>query len=251
MLPYEWQPLETETVRVGSYFDGGYVVSPAAVAGATLLISMGINDDWTFEEGFRRLNRVPMLCFDHTVGFRLWARAFLRGLIKRRPRDMVKYLSYRRFFRGEVEHRKQAVGYDADGGVSLASILAETDSNDLFLKADIEGAEYRILETITAHSERFAGITMELHFVDLHRDRITDWIRSLPNHAVTALHPNNFGGVDERGDPLTVEITLTRLDLVGARTSAPPLHRVNNPNGPVIKLRFERPLVVLTRIRRA
>lgn len=246
MLPAEWRPAPNAVIRIGSAHDGGYLVSPLSVTEATLLISMGINDDWSFEEDFQRLNPVPMLCFDHTTGPRLWAHAFLRGIVKRRPHDLVKWLSYRRFFSGNVEHRKQAVGYDTDGGVSLASILAETDSDAIFLKVDIEGAEYRILDAIAENCLRFTAITMELHQVDLHRERISDWIEAMESHAVTALHPNNFGGVDDRGDPLTLEITLTRVDLLGDRTNAPPPHTRNNPNGPDIPLRFERHLAAVS-----
>ena len=236
MLSADWRPHPAGLIRLGSPHDGGYVISPKAVEATTLLIGLGLNDNWSFEREFHSTNPVRVICYDHTVDFRLWIRVFLRGFYRLRPSDLWKYLSYKRFFRGPVEHRKQCIGYDASGAVSLATILAGTDSNAIFLKCDIEGAEYRILDDIVANRKRFTGIVMELHSVDLHRDRIDQWLAAMRGFSIVALHANNYGGVDLNGDPLTLEITLTREGLVEQGASA--RHRSNDPTRPEIEMHF-------------
>jgi hypothetical protein len=234
MLPHSWKPVPHSVVRLGSPNDGGYLVSPLAVEQADVLLSMGLSDDWAFEEQFRELNPVPVVCLDHTVTPRFWIkRALASGL-----RGVARFLAYRRFFRGTVEHRRVCVGYDGAGSVSLPSLLAEMPNDAIFLKCDIEGAEYRLLSDIAAHAHRFTGIAIELHDIDLHRDRISRFLASMPDFRVVALHPNNCAGTDGAGDPLVVELTLTRHDLAGPRTLAAEHGQPNDPERPDIELRF-------------
>ena len=238
MLPAKWKPVPANLLRVGADNDGGYLVSAKAIEASSLLIGMGLNDDWSFEQEFCWANPVRAICFDHTIDFRLWIRVFLRGFYRLRPSDWFKYLSYRSFFSGLVEHRKQCIGYDASGAISLATILSQVPDNAIFLKCDIEGAEYRILDDIVANRKRFTGIVMELHSVDLHRDRIDQWLAAMRGFSIVALHANNYGGVDLNGDPLTLEVTLTRNSLVTPPTEFSEWHQPNDPRGPEIELRY-------------
>ena len=43
--------------RLGNQEDGGYLVGPNTVSNSKFLISYGINDDWSFEKDFIKINK--------------------------------------------------------------------------------------------------------------------------------------------------------------------------------------------------
>lgn len=245
MLPNSWAPIPVKNlVRIGSSYDGGYVVPANCVARSKLLIGMGLNDDWSFEEDFRARSGAAVLCFDHSVDGGFWRWYFLAHLIKLKPMRARKYFEYRAFFgTPEVEHRKLMIGYDGAGSVSLETILRERGDADIFLKIDIEGAEYRILDQIVAHAHRFTGIVMELHDVDLHRERIGRFLHALPGFILVSLHANNYAPTDPQGDPTVIEISLGRDDLLvrdeAGSSAAQSLETPCNPAQPEVHVRFE------------
>jgi FkbM family methyltransferase len=124
----------------------------------------------------------------------------------------------------------------------LASVLQEFRYRDIFLKIDIEGAEYRTLEDILAHEDRITGAAIEFHDIDLNRDRISRFFSSLKSLRITNVHANNFGGADANGDPLVIEVTLARAMFCRGEPSngeRSELETPNNPDIPDIELRYE------------
>lgn len=239
MLPKHWRPAQHALARIGSLHDGGYFVSPLALQRSTALLSLGLSDDWSFEADFRARNPVPLLCLDHTVTPRFWIRRAIASLFTLQPRGLVRYFAYRRFFRGDAEHRRLCAGYDIPGGISLARVIEGIESDAIFLKCDIEGSEYRLFDDIVRHARRFTGMVIEFHSIDLHRERIDRFLAALTGFRIVALHPNNAGGMDANGDPLVIEITLTRSDLVGPTAIDRQLASINEPARPDIEARFE------------
>jgi len=264
MLPASWQPVRARGLaRVGSDFDGGYVVPESVFAETDLLLSFGLGFDWSFEEDFRRRSGCRVLCFDGMVfpvhlrreGQSNARRRVLRSLLfasrrrrSRDPEDPFLFRRYRRFFDGEgAEHRLLNVGYDGNRReISFASALAEAPEGGVFVKMDIEGGEYRALDALAAFPpERLAGVAVELHDVDLHRGRITEWLAAMRGQVVAHLHANNHAGVDARGDPIVVEMTLARAGLVEVEPGGgapelprPGLDAPNRRGGPERPLRF-------------
>ena len=243
MLPANWKPVPIgPLVRIGSAHDGGYTIPEAALGSSRILLSMGLSDDWSFEEEFRARTGNRILCLDGSVTGRFWVKHALKSLLHGRVGRAGRFLAYRRFFRQpQVEHRRLMVGYDGNGSVSLGKILAELPDEPILLKCDIEGGEYRIFDDLVANASRFAAIAIELHDVDLHRDRVSALLVRLHQYAVADLHANNFAGTDPAGDPITVEMTLLRRDLADhVATAVPDLgDRRNDPSRPEIELRFE------------
>lgn len=240
MLPAAWKPEPSGNLeRLGSAADGGYVVARSAVEASRLLISMGLSDNWDFEAAFRSRSNARVVSLDHTVTPRFWFKQALASLVRLRPR-LTRYIAYRRFFSSaDVQHRKLCVGYDGPGGVSLATLIREEPPVSVFLKADIEGAEYRILEDIVKFSDRLTGIAIEFHDIDLNRERISALLARLPDFAVIALAANNFGGIDPNGDPLVVEMSIVRRSLLAAG-DVPEMRRPipNDPKRAAIKPTF-------------
>jgi hypothetical protein len=211
MLPASWKPVAADDlVRLGSAGDGGYVVSKASVAASTMLLSMGLNDDWRFEEAFRARSGARVICFDHSVNVRFWMLHALKQAALFRIGRIFHYFSYRAFFRGDVEHRQIKIGYDGDGETSVATLLKGIPDQAIFLKVDIEGSEFRILDDVLANADRFTAMVFEFHDIDLHRARLARFIEGLKDFTILDANGNNYGGTDAQGDPLVIEMSLVR-----------------------------------------
>lgn len=226
MLPSSWRPeAGIQLVRVGPDEDGGYVVPAKVLGGTDVLVSLGLNDDWRFEESFRRLSGARVECFDHTVTRSFWrwravhrlvAMRKMPGTMSARWRDVQKWRDYRSFFAGlDVVHHQVMVGFESPpGSLSLRSILGPHLGCTVFVKMDVEGWEYRVIKQLLEASESVVGFVVEFHDVDLHRDLISGFIESATDYAVVHVHANNYGGTDPAGDPLVLEFTFARRDLL-------------------------------------
>ena len=60
---FAYQPA-SDLVRIGRDHDGGYLVSASDIENSQLLISLGVNDDWSFEEQFKKRRDIPTLAYD-------------------------------------------------------------------------------------------------------------------------------------------------------------------------------------------
>lgn len=240
MLPNWWKPVEAGgLIRIGPQHDGGYIVSERALAASDTLLSFGLSDDWQFEEAFQRMSGARVICLDHTVNWKFWVRHIIVNLLRLRWKKLTRYFEYLHFFSNpNTEHRALKVGYDRPGEISLKSLIDLLPGRSIFLKSDIEGAEYRLLDTIISNAGRFTGLAIEFHDIDLHRARLEDFIDRLKGFVVVSLHANNAGGVDGNGDPLVIEMSFVRKDLFepaqpgGKKPSLAP----NDPNAPDIEI---------------
>lgn len=255
-LPGDWRPrLICDAVRLGNKHDGGYVVAARSVSATEVLVSLGLSDDWSFEADFCRTNPVTrVIGFDPTITRSFWLKrifshtgaALFRFELDRVGR-VFDWLRFQRFFDGERhEYRSIRIGYDGVRSHSLNTIFREIGGANIFLKIDIEGSEYRVLDQIAANAHRLTGLVMEFHDVDLMRDRITHFLRAVQGELVVChLHPNNCAGVDARGDPLAVEISLVPRRFVREGECAEfeilpaSLDRPNDARQPEILVSFE------------
>ncbi len=226
MLPASWKPKNASgLIRIGPNEDGGYVIPEILLAKTKLLVGLGVNDDWRFEVDYKKRSHCEVVCYDHTVNAKFWRRRFkkdfahfllLRKLKPKKFIEMFRYFSYKTFFNGKnATHHKVMVGYDIPGQTSIDGIMqAYQDKNNVFFKIDIEGAEYRVIDQLNNHVDRIVGFAIELHDIDVHRNRITDFISQSNNYELVHIHANNVKtNVDDKGDPIAVEMTFLRKDL--------------------------------------
>ncbi len=255
MLPNNFQPSGTfDLVRLGSKHDGGYLVEKHSITEAKTLLSLGIHDNWLFEKQFLKINKIPLYAFDCELS----AKLLLRNIVLSFGECFFKYknpvkafsrfgetvynsLDYMTFFRDNRVFNNVMIGYDGENSKSLSSISSEKHLQlPIFLKCDIEGWEYRILDEMVAHSEKFCGLTIEFHDVDLHIERIKKFIEDFSLELVH-IHPNNYGGVDDKNTPIAIEMTFAKSP---QKISSDPLlpHPKDTPNNPDeqdIILRFD------------
>ena len=199
-----------------------------------MLIGLGICDDWSFEEHFILRNDVEVVVYDASVNFYFWLKRILIETIKN-PFNFYsfkKLFSYKKFFRGKRKHIKKFVGLNSIDHIhcTFADVMNETNSQNIFLKIDIEGSEYRFLPNIIANEERITGMVIELHDVDIHLDKIKEFLNKFSLNLVH-VHANNFSPIVADNDlPLTLELTFSKHSNTFTVYKSP--HKLDMPNNP-------------------
>ena len=232
-------------VRIGRSYDGGYTIAEKDIKKTEYLISLGINDDWSFESEFMLNNEVPISAYDGSVSKRIFLKQIIRSILRAdKPiiilKSIKKYFSYNSFFQDKIKHIEKFVGLDRSGFITMDNVFKETDSNKIFLKIDIEGGEYRILDSIIENQDRLVGMVMEFHDCDLHLKIIEKFLSKFSLFLVN-IHANNCGQIDYRtGLPLVLELSFSsQAGESNEFCSYPnPLDQPNNPFEDEIILNF-------------
>ena len=139
-----------DLIRVGRDNDGGYLVEKKSLANSQSLISLGINDDWSFEEDFlKKKKEIIIKCFDDILDKKFLLKRIIVQFIflfyNRNFTILKKYiLIYFSFLRlkKKIEFNKKKISYN-----HLNKILSQ-EKNNIFLKIDIDGGENRILKKL-------------------------------------------------------------------------------------------------------
>jgi hypothetical protein len=243
LRPYKFERL----VRVGGFKDGGYVVPEAYLKNLTTFVNFGVGEDFDFEiELLNRYDVSHILSFDNLVSLRYFIIHALKGLAKFTLREANFYLAYFRltlFFKyvkfyllkPQVEFFK--IEIDKDRTKKIFSTLPMNSG----LKVDIEGSEYKILDVIALYKSKFNFIIIELHSVQLHKDKIIEFLNEMNNEFQVAHTSFNNRISDIQLTPQTVEITLCKT---GNRLNSY-IDRLPNteldwhfPNRPIYELDF-------------
>jgi hypothetical protein len=205
-------------IRVGGANDGGYVVPLEAVKAAGALLSFGLSHDWTFERDFERHNpKAAIHCYDHTVSLLTTVPysfgQLIRFIVRRKARYLRKvgaWLDYLSFFRGKNVHFRQRIWRDySDGSATIADVFGRLSAScQVFVKMDIEGSEYRVIDDLLAHAQDIVAMTIEFHDVDIAACLFNDTIAKIKRgfHLVH-IHGNNMGGLAPFHFPMSPEIT--------------------------------------------
>ncbi len=232
-------------IRLGNNWDGGYVVSEQDIASSHFLIGLGISDNWSFEEDFIKKNNVHLHAYDASISGRIFLGKFLKSLHKvHKPQIAIScyktWVRYRNFFRGNKHHFPKFVG--AQNGkkqISMSEIFNQIKSDKIFLKVDIEGSEYRILDTILRNQHRLTGAVIEFHDCDLHMTWIEKFVKgfALP---IVHIHANDYSAISNDGIPHTLEISFSANSNISEieRKYPQDIDQPNNPDGQNIRLVF-------------
>lgn len=217
-LPNQLRPSQSvEMIRLGGPRDGGYLLNEADVLASDSLISMGIDKDWQFERDFVRLNPVPVHAYDGCTNVRYLLddtrRAFGEREWKWLVRTLEKVGDYFLFFSGARKHYRSFVGTSeyayhetSSPTVSLAEVFARMKGQMTFLKIDIEGAEYGLLDDLVTRSA--TGLAIEFHDCDEHIEEIISFVERYPLTLIH-VHANPYGGVGTNGMPKALELTFS------------------------------------------
>jgi len=238
-----------DLLRVGNKNDGGYVVPFSLLKKVDFLVSFGLSDDWSFCEQFKEINpNARIHAYDHSVGLRVFRRnirylilnMFLLRFSWKKLKDSIDLLfAYQSFFKGDAIHFRKRIHnrQDYPDDITLDDVILKTKSKKIFLKIDIEGSEYRIIDSIVKHANKISGIAIEFHETDPFRLNFISAIKKLQKKfKIVHFHPNNFGGYAKDGLPETPEITFINnkinIKTYGKRKVLP-LDNLDSPNGPL------------------
>lgn len=242
MLPLSFKPkYKCELMRIGSKNDGGYLVEKQSFIKSKFLIGVGINDDWKFEKEFKK----PFIGIDDQISYKFLVKKILLNFFSffslsfsnRIIQSIKKLFDFHNLRQNFIRSILSNYHDPKKGVVSLEGILNDrslnNDLNDIFLKIDIEGSEYRILSDILKLQNNFSGIVIEFHDIDIHQKTIEKFINEIDLDLVH-IHPNNFGGVDKNGDPIIIELTFSKKPkIVSKKISLPNVF--DTPNSDKIK----------------
>lgn len=242
--------------RIGNPNDGGYVVPLDAVTAANALLSFGLSHDWTFERDFKKRNPNALVhCYDHTVSlrtaFQYSAGQLLRSIVLFRAsafRKAFTWIDYPLFFRADRIHFKQRIWRDRQNN----SATIEDAFNRLpakcqvFVKMDIEGGEYRVLDDLLRHSQDIVAMAVEFHDVDILSGPFNSLIEKIKrDFYIVHIHGNNMGGMAPFHFPMTPEITFLNKRFFDSTPSpsqlaypVPGLDRPNHPRLPDFTFEF-------------
>jgi len=210
ILPKIFKPFYIEDlIRVGKENDGGYLVSYEDVMKTNKLISFGVGNDTSFEEDFLKLNDCPLDAYDGTD---IEIPSFFDG-------------NNRKLFRENIGYKSNCK--------KLLDVIGDINSN-IFLKCDIEGSEYEILDDLILNSYKFCGIVIEFH--DVYQsflfNEVTNFISKI-DLKLAHIHMNNYSYAESPNGylPGCVEMTFTSSKNISLKLPDLP-NKLDMPNAP-------------------
>ncbi|WGK69693.1 hypothetical protein P0082_02190 [Candidatus Haliotispira prima] len=165
-----------DLIRIGAEGDGGYVFPASALAATDILVTYGIANDYSFEQEFRKRSGARVVAYDKSTESYFTDRNF--------------YDRFFKFFDGiQSEFIPKFIG-KKKGMISIRETLLPYKDKKIFLKFDIEGAEYDVWNELENLPDNVIAIVCELHQVELHTEKIMKWIETCPLDLVH-IHANN------------------------------------------------------------
>ena len=229
-----------DLIRVGKKNDGGYLVSRSDINMSDVLISLGIGEDWSFEEDLADIKNIEVFSYDASINQKVFFRRFIKSLflsvlLLRNPKITIHYLrvflNYKKFWGQPQNHwisKFVGINTNTSNYCTLSTILDNSKHKNIFLKIDIEGSEYRLLNTLILNQDRISGLVLEFHDCDLHINSIKSFIENFSLQLVH-IHANNFAPIRlDDGLPLVLELTFSKYCKVLNETCLP--HKFDMPN---------------------
>ena len=247
-----------ELVRLGSIDDGGYVLPIKDIKSSDVLISLGISDNWDFEKDFSKKSNAKVIAYDYSIDNNFWISKFKKDLIKFiklkifKPKKIYKMFQYIDFiFFFKVKNKNlfflDKIGMN-NNCVDINEIIDKHIKEDdkIFLKIDIEGSEYEILNQIISIRDKIQGIVIEFHDVTKNLDNIKQFLNRInDNLNLVHIHANNYSVKEANNFPEAIELTLSNINLKNYnfdRSREYPIKNLDFPNSkrsPDIKINFE------------
>jgi glycosyltransferase involved in cell wall biosynthesis len=225
MRVYEWE----NKIRLGYTNDTGYVIADG-LGSYDCYLSCGVGEDESFSRDFINkyaMNETNSFAFDGTIQQYPWEHTTNISFIRKNISDVCN-----------------------EGHTDLSYYLER--HNDVFLKMDIEGHEYRWIMH-TPFIKNIKQMVFEFHGVWNDNNWNTGFSQMFKHacfrklsetHVIVHAHGNNYGEI-VNNMPNVIELTYVRRDVADQwklNTKSLPLSNLdgpNNPNGGDIFLGFE------------
>jgi FkbM family methyltransferase len=185
-----------DKIRLGNKEDGGYVIGNI-LEKYDCYISAGVSNEESFSRDFinnYNMNETNSFAFDGTIQF------------------------YPYQYTNKITFIRRNIGIERNANVANLSYFTEK-FNDIFLKMDIEGAEYPWLLSLNHERlNKFKQIVIELHGINDDswgmdfNSKLTCLQKLSVTHYLIHIHGNNYSTVSADGFPDVAELTYIRKD---------------------------------------
>ena len=191
----------------------GYLIAIKDIKETEILISIGFNKDLKFEKDFYSLKNVEINVYEKFIKKSILFKDILIDLLKYRNikksfMNIIYLYSYLSFFRSKKKHFKKYVGNEIlddnwkikNEYITIKEIFKIHKSNNIFLKIDFQGSEYRLLDEILRNQNRISGLVITFRWCDLHLNKINNFVKNFklnllsikPNKDEVVLFKNKF-----------------------------------------------------------
>ncbi len=247
-----------ELTRLGSIDDGGYVLPIKDIEYSDVLISMGISDNWDFEKDFSKISKAKILAYDHSINSKFWISKFKKDFIKflklkifkpKKIYKMFQFVDFLFFFKFNPKNQffLEKIGNNKEC-LSIQKIISNhiNKNEKIFLKIDIEGSEYEILDQIISIQDQIQGIVIEFHDVTKNIHIIENFLNKIKSNLnLVHIHANNYSVKKMNQFPEALELTISSINLQTLNfddSRVYPIKNLDFPNSkrsPDIKINFE------------
>ena len=237
LCPYE----NNNLIRLGNDYDGGYLVDKKKVIESDILISLGISYDWSFEKDFFKINKCDIFTLDGSVGVNFFY-AKLKNRIKNTFKNNLSYFNKTiwwliipiRFFsffnnlnigikkkhhemfvyedtkNTNIEDFVQKNGYEPRFILFEEILKSQKSKQKIFLKIDIEGEEYSLLDLIIKYQKKFTCLIIEFHNLDKKNYEILKKFIKEFSLTLSHTHINISGDFNINNSPKVIELTFVQ-----------------------------------------
>ena len=218
--------------RLGNDHDGGYLVPDKALDETDALLGYGVADDISFEEQFSKRYHKPSFGFDCGV----------KTIATQEPRFTFvnECIASDKFL-----YRQQTSSNNISTFTQQLNQL-KLRHKKVFIKMDIEGAEYEAFNDILQYTPLITGILIEVHFTKPEQTEQAIQLISTLNQSFILIHVHGNNCTNQYfcsqymkgASPKVLELTYINKSLVHRITQATQQHhpdtsdRINCPNRP-------------------
>ena len=216
------KPIKTQKLlRLGRKCDGGYVVNIDIVKKCNTLISFGMGSDWSFELDYiKKNNNASIHIYDYTVSASPYIKEifkYFRRFITFRQSysafsERLKYFYHYKKFLGlkNVNFYKEKITDQPQSKIDsdIQKVFRRIQEEEVILKCDIEGTEYKIIDQILEYKDRVQMLIFEFHWIDKNEKIFLEAIKKIKDHfQIIHIHGNNHFSKNVSGLPIILEIT--------------------------------------------
>jgi|688.fasta_scaffold38966_5 hypothetical protein len=242
MLPKIFQPyIHKNLCRIGDKEDGGYVISQNIFKKCKYLITCGVGNNFSFEKEFSKKFNGKIITYDHTVKNKFDFEKLKLFFFKENYKVIVNYLKFKLFFDNYKNIHKvlKVIPIDIKNYNQNSISIKKIIKKNCFLKIDIEGDEYRLLQTIIFKEKNILQLVIEFHNVDLFLDKIEYFIKKLKYLKLIHLHGCNYGAI-YKNIPSILEMTFLNIKYFkdfnkNAKKKKFPINNLDYPNKKIRK----------------
>ena len=130
---------------------------------------------------------------------------------------MIQYIDFLYFFRFKKKNQffLKKIG-NTNECVNIEEIVSNhiNENDKIFLKIDIEGSEYEILDQIVSIKDKIQGLIIEFHNVSENLNTIENFLKKIQDYLnLVHIHANNYSVKEANQFPEALELSISSINL--------------------------------------